>query len=200
MKYILTNYEADCSWVRDYTDDFLVYDRSECGLENRIPRDNVGDADFDRLTYIVDNYDNLPEVFLLSKSNLFKYISRPEFDSVKDNQVFTPLLTQNHKTYADAQGTVCFYREEIYWERNNSWYLNSVPALNFKSFDEWAGYFHLPNPDYIPFAPGGNYILTRDTVHKHPKSLYHTMRQFLPYTQRPGEAQLVERSLYLLWS
>lgn len=195
MKYVLTHYQGDVGWVKEYTDDVIIYNRSDQEIPGSIRRENVGDADYDRLTYLIDNYDDLPEVFLLSKSNLFKYISKEEFDLVKDNRVFTPLLTQHHKVYEP----ICRYTDGMYEEINNSWYLGAVPARYFRDWSEWAKTFDLPNPEYIPFAPGGNYILTKDVVQRYPKRFYERMRAFLPYTQRPGEAQLVERSYYLLW-
>lgn len=203
MNIIATHYgDHDVSWIPELAgDDYFIYDRSDCGLPNRVSRENRGDADYDRLSYLVENYDNLPEVFLLTKSNLFKYITREEFDEVKDNQVFTPLLTKGHRTYGDARGLVSFYDENgMYCERNDSWFLNEVPAKYVNSWNEWADIFLLPKPAFIPFAPGGNYILTRETVHKYGRDYYDRMRDMLPYCQRPGEAQCVERSLYLIWS
>ncbi len=202
MKVVVTHFgEHDLSWIPELAgDDYFIYDRSgNCGLPNSVPRENFGDADYDRLSYIIDNYNDLPDIFLLAKSNLFKYITREEFDEVKHNQCFTPLLTQNHKVYSDERGVVCYYQDGIYHERNDNWFLNSVPARYFESFADWAKEFFLPNPAYIPFAPGGCYILTRETVHKYAKDYYERMRSFLPYAQRPGEAQMVERSLYLMW-
>lgn len=200
MKYILTHYSGDWTWAQEYTDDILIYNRTEEDIPSSIKRENVGDADYDRLTYLVDEYDNLPDVFLLSKSNLFKYMPKEEFDLVKDNTDFTPLLTKNHKTYSDDRGVVCKYQGEIYMERNDSWYLNSVPAMYFHSYAEFAKEFQLPNPPFLAFAPGGNYILTRDRVHRYSRDYYDKMRSILPYCQRPGEAQFIERSLYTLWS
>lgn len=199
MKYVLTHYSGDWSWVKEYTDDFLIYNRTDEDIPNSIKRENVGDADYDRLSYICDNYYDLPEVFLLSKSNLFKFITKEEFDLVKNNDTFTPLLTQHHKTYSDEKGVVCFYQDGLYRERNDSWYLHSIPALSCTSFYEWARHFFLPSPAYIPFAPGGNYILTRERVYRYGLDYYLAMRDTLPYCQNPGEAQLVERSLYLMW-
>lgn len=209
MKYVLVNYNHDPSWVKRYTSDYLIYDRSDDGNdwcedipEDKVIRtDNVGNVDYDRLSYIVDNYDNLPDVFLLAKSNLFKYIRHEEFKAVKDRKEFTPLLTMHHKTYSDQFGVVCFYDEKgMYHERNNSWYLNSVPAKHFGSYEAFAKEFNLPNPRFLAFAPGGNYILTKEVVHRYPKESYDKMRSILPYTREPGEAQMVERSLYNLWS
>lgn len=197
MKVIVSHYQGDASWLLEH--DYFIYARTP--LDDRFDPariryvENVGNCDYDRLTYLVENYDNLPDVFLLTKSNLFKYITSEEFDSVKDNKCFTPLLTQHHKTYEP----VCRYTNGMYEEIANSWFLKEVPAKCVRSWEEWCDMFNLPKENYIPFAPGGNYILTRETVQKHPKELYDTMRQTLPYTQLPGEAQCVERSYNYLW-
>lgn len=195
MKYVLTHYQGDWTWVKEYTEDFLIYNRSEEEIPGSITRKNVGDADFDRLSYIIDNYYALPDVFLLAKSNLFKYISKEEFELVKDNQEFTPLLTQNHHTYEP----ICRYDNGMYEEINNSWYLASVPSLYFNSYGQFAHNFRLPSPDYLKFAPGGNYILTRERIHRYAVDYYKELANVLPYCQRPGEAQMLERSYLTIW-
>lgn len=199
MKYILVSYNNDPTWVKDYTDDWLIYDRSEIPFEfpNTTKTENVGQVDYDKLGYLVDNYDNLPDVFLWGKTNLFKSIPEGDFDIIRRlRREFTPLLSMEHKTYLP----VCWYDENgMYREMNNSWYVPSFEAKYFNTFEKWAKHFHIPNPAYIPFAPGGNYILTRERVHRYPKEFYEEMRSYLPYAQEPAEAQFCERSYYLLW-
>lgn len=208
MKYILVNYNFTPDWIKDYTDDYLIYDRSDSKEylkdfdQNKIIyTENIGNVDYDRLGYLVENYDNLPETFLWSKTNLLqKFITKEEFDLVKDNHFFTPLLTRNHKAYSDRNGVVCFYDATgMYHERNDSWYLNEIPPKYIHSWPDWANIFQLPNPMFIPFAPGGNYILTRETVHKYNRDYYEKMMNMLPYTQLPGEAHCCERSYFLMW-
>lgn len=199
MKAVLAHYQGDWTWVKDFSNDLVIYNRSEEDIPGSFRRENLGDADFDKLTYLIDNYYDLPEVFLWSKSNLFKFITPEEFDEVKENQEFMPLLTKNHKTYSDGAGQVCYYQDGWYYERNNSWFLQTVPAKYVSSWNEWADIFHLPKPDYIPFSPGGSYILTREKVHMYGIDLYKKMASMLPYCQNPGEAHCAERSYGLLW-
>lgn len=196
MKFILVNYNFDPSWVKEYTDDFLIYDRSDTPIEfpNTIHTQNIGNVDHDRLSYLIDNYDALPPVFVLAKSNLFKYISKEEFDLVKQNTEFTPLLTQHHKVYEP----ICRYVDGMYEELNNSWYAPQFDR-QFIDYNEWADWLELPTPRYLKFAPGGNYILTPETVHKHPKKLYEKMRESLEHSVLPAEAQYMERTYYTLW-
>jgi hypothetical protein len=206
MKKILINYNftPDKSWIGD---DYLIYDRSDDGLEHLdgfdsakiIKTENRGNVDYDKLNYIIDNYDKLPDVFLWGKTNLFKYLTREEYEEVKDNKVFTPLLTQNHRQYQDNNSWVAYYNANMYHERNDNWYFYQFASRYVNSFDEWCRGFQLPKVDYIPFAPGGNYILTRDTVHKYAKDYYVKMASLLPYCQLPVEACCAERSYYLMF-
>lgn len=203
MKTVLTNYNFTPDWVLNYTDEFVIYDRSDSKeylvdfpQDHIRHQDNIGDADFSKLTYLIDNYYDLPDVFLWSKSNLFKFITPEEFEVVKDNQEFTPLLTQGHKVY----DPICHYEDGIYCELNNSWYLNSVPAKYFQSYAEFARAFNLPNPKYLKFAPGGSYILTKERVHRYAVDFYKDLASILPYCQKPGEAHMLERTYFTLWN
>lgn len=206
MKKILVNYNftPDKEWIGD---DYLIYDRSDDGIDHMkdfdqtkiIKTENRGNVDYDKLCYLVDNYDNLPDVFLWGKTNLFKYVTPEEYDKVKNNKFFTPILTQNHKTYSDNNGRVNYYSGNIYWERNNSWYLSQFPTKYLNRYEDFARFFQLPCPSYLPFAPGGSYILTRDSVHRYSRDYYEKMANILPYTREPGEAQMCERSYYSMW-
>lgn len=204
-KYILVNYNYTPTWLTEYTDDYLIYDRSDSDeylkdfpKEKVIKTDNVGNVDYDKLRYLVDNYDSLPDVFVWGKTNLFKYITKEEFDEVKDNKVFTPLLTQNHTVYSDKYGVVCMYQGGMYHERNDSWYLGPHPAM-FNSYKEFADAFNLPSPAFHAFPPGGNFILTKERVHRYSRDFYESLADTLPYTTLPGEAQMCERTYYNLW-
>lgn len=206
MKKILVNYNftPEKEWIGD---DYLIYDRSDDGIDHLsefdqskvIKSTNIGQVDYDKLSFLVDNYDNLPEVFLWGKSNLFKFITKQEYDEAKDNRVFTPLLTQYHNTYRDKYGPVCYYSGRMYYEINSSWYVDELSYKYFNTFSEFAKTFQLPNPKYLPFAPGGNYILTRETVHKYGRDFYDDLRQILPHAINPAEAHMCERAYNLIW-
>lgn len=200
MKYVISTYNQDVEWAKEYTDDIVVYDRSDARppVEGAIVVPNIGSDLYDKFTWIIDNYENLPDVVLLTKANLFKYITKEEFEKVKDNTTFTPLLTQNHETYSDELGIVNYYDNGLYYERNNDWYLSQFPPiktnlLKLKLFLQTA------DVPYVGFAPGSNYILPKEHILKHPKDTYEDLRWILNYDVYPAEAQTIERGLYNLW-
>ena len=125
MIFVVSRYNQDVEWLKKYTDNPIIYDRSEEPLENAVKIKNIGTDIADKFKFLIDNYDNLPDVAVYTKCNLFKYITKEEFDEVKGNRTFTPLLTKNHQ---EKQG-VCFYKDGIYWEVNNYWYLGAHPVL-----------------------------------------------------------------------
>src|SRR3990167_2184405 len=124
MKWILSRYNHDIGYLKDYTDDYVIYDRSPEPVEGSIVVPNIGTDWYDKFTYIIDNYDNLPDVAVYTKANIFKYITPEEFELIKDNTTFTTILTQHHKTYEP----ICRYKNGMYEEINNYWYLGAHPA------------------------------------------------------------------------
>ncbi len=215
MKALLVNYCYSPEWLKDYPEiEPLIYDRSDDGVERNLTQygqvirtPNLGNVDYDKLMYLVENYHDLPEVFLWGKSNLFKYISKEEFDEVKNNTDFTPLLTKNHPIYLDntlpggGLNVVSDYRDGMYCERygivNTLWRV--MPYKNFRDWVEWCKEFNIKNPGLIPFPPGGNFILTRERVHRYGKDFYERMASTMNYATTPVEAQFAERSYFLLW-
>lgn len=212
MKYVLSRYNHDISWLRDYTDDYVIYDRSETPIEGSIVVPNIGSDIYDKLTFIIDNYDSLPEVAVYTKANIFKYITKEEFDLIKDNKTFTPILTQHHKEVAQDYGMpnqgspFSFYKDGMYYELNYPSYLKIHStkdphwcfADTYLKFDLFAK-LCIDKMEYVPFAPGSNYIIPKENILKHPKSYYEDLRSYLDWDRYPGEAMIIERGLYTLW-
>lgn len=197
MKIIGSHYSGDCSWISRYTEDYFVFDRTECGLDPSKVRKvaNIGSDLYDKFTYIIENYNDLPEVALYTKTNLSKFISPNEFELVRNNKTFTPILTMTHKTYMPT----CFYQDGLYWEINSLWYLNSHPPKSQQALNELLDMLNMRQRVYNAFAPGSSYILTRKDIKRHPKKFYEKLRSFLDWSIYPGEAHVIERSLYYIW-
>ena len=201
---MVSNYNADISWILDYTDNYIIYDRSDTDEwtkpfdQSKVRRvKNIGWDIYDKLTYIIDNYENLPNSMIMTKGNIFKYITKPEFDIICNNTYFTPIFTKHHKTYMPD----FFYgKDGMYNEINNSWYLNALPTKYFSNYNQFIKPFGLEVPKYLKFAPGSNYIVTKENIQKHSKSFYEQLRRCIDYSALPGEAQIIERFLYILWT
>lgn len=207
MRACLINYNFDPVWLKDYPElEVILYDRSDDGVERDLTQygrviktANTGDVDYDKLGYLIEHYDNLPDVFLWGKSNLFRFVDEADFKKALQANTFAPLLKFDHKTYSDKFGVVCKYEGNMYKERADNWFFNATIPKYFRTWQDWCLHFGLPRQPFIPFAPGGNYILTKDRVHKYSRDFYGEMRDTLPHATRPAEAQAAERSYFLLW-
>ena len=206
--FFVSRFNQDVNWVQEYAPSMILYDRSDEPIPGSIIVPNLGTDIADKLHFIISNYNNLPPVMIYTKANLFKYITKEEFDLVKDNSFFTPLLTKNHKEikydgteeYVKRHGTdkdVSYYQNGIYWEINNLWYLNEYPCKHDpKEVMQTLGIDKL---EYVPFAPGSNYILTAQDILKHPREFYIKLLNYLTWAVYCGEAQILERGLYTIW-
>jgi UDP-N-acetylglucosamine 2-epimerase len=202
MKYIVSTFNQDYEWVKKYTKDYIIYNRGDEHIEGTIHvQPNIGTDLADKFRWIIENYEKLPTVVALVKANLFKYISEEEFEKVKNSKVFTPLLTKKHRTYSDNDGVVCFYDEDgMYNERNDYWYLREIPTKTVHSAQEIKALFKMDERKFNAFAPGSSYIVPRENILKHSKEYYQKLLDYVCMTQYGGEAQLIERNLYYIWS
>lgn len=207
---VLVNYNYEPSWISRYPElEPIIYDRSDDGIERDLTKygqvyktENRGDVDYDKLGWLIENYDHLPDVFLWSKTNVFKFVDEKDFQKALSKTSFNPLLKYDHRIYSDKYGEVNKYVGGMYHERADSWFFHAGldNSGRFHSWQDWCGTFNLPQEAYIPFTPGGSYILTRETVHKHSRDLYEAMRDTLPYATHPLEAHCCERSYFYLFS
>lgn len=203
MKACLVNYNYTPTWLLESGLDYLIYDRSDSKewlkdfpQERVIYTENIGQVDYDKLTYLIDNYYNLPDVFLWGKTNIHKYVDNLD-ESLKKGE-YAPLLRQDHKTYRDDKGVVCFYQDEMYQERNDSWFYWSLPSIT-RNYDHFAAEMNIPSPPYIAFNPGGNFILTSERVRRYGPDFYKKLRDSLPHAVNPAEAHACERSYATIW-
>ena len=87
LNLIISRYNHDVDWLKDYEAKVIMYDRSEIPLSNAIVVPNKGSDLYDKFTFIIDNYDNLPDVAIYTKCNSFKYISKEEFDRILEQLI-----------------------------------------------------------------------------------------------------------------
>ena len=77
------------------------------------------------------------------------------------------------------------------------WYLSEHPCKHDpKEVQQTLGIDKL---EYVPFAPGSNYILTAEDIRRHPVEFYIKLYNYLTWAVYPAEAQCIERGLFTIW-
>ena len=207
-KWIVNCYNKDFSWIKNYTRNYIIYDKS-CTLEENervVHQKNVGYNIYDYMNYIVENYDNLPGVCVFLKANAFKHCKKETFDKLIIHPFFTPIEDYSHVPESAWHKKA---PDGGYMELNNSWYITShkqtygseVNKYIFNYNDLLDELFENPeHPLWIRFAPGGQYIVKKQNLLYYSKNFYEKLVGLVDYHQIPAEAHIIERMLYYIFT
>lgn len=205
---VVSNYNNDISWVAEYTDNYLVYDKSDNGAEfdnldkaKIIKSPNVGYNLADYFDFIISNYDHLPDCVIFVKGNVFpRHVSREFFERLANNDWFTPIVDYRCQTVKFPFWLMA--ADGGFLELNNDRYLRDYILKYFSGYNDFIRFcFKEPIiPKYLYFAPGANYVVPRANILKLPKVVYENLKLFISYCQLPGEAHIIERALQVLWT
>jgi hypothetical protein len=223
-KLIVSNYNTDLEWLKiTYNYGFspentIIYDRSDetkdwSNLGKSITSPNVGENIYDMMRFIIENYEDLPDISIFVKGNLLSkpgnsdgssyYYTYPDrFIRAIQSNYFLPIER-------DCPVTNIFVNGGGYVER--TWTPDSnIPRKYFSSFYELLSllFVNPVNPEYIRFAPGGNYVVPKENILKFSKNFYIKLKLFSSYRDENditghstcAEAYLIERLLYMMWT
>jgi len=224
----ISNYNNDLDWVSDYPNPHLIYDKTWAGgvidndnsglippsnLKEKYPSYNITNGDpngyniSDYMTFIIDHYDNLPEVVCFVKGNTIgRHVSKEVFDRLINNKCFTPIedwRSHDPNQQALLNGYAMISCDGGWMETNDSWYLNHPkhPTRYFQNYNDFLKFcFKDPVlPKYVRFPPGGNFVVPKEYILKYDKIFYQNLRTFTRHTRVSGEGQMIERALFTIW-
>ena len=168
--FVVSRYRNDISWIKDYTDDFVIYDKSNtlplCSKVIKVP--NVGYNIHDILHFIIHNYNCLPKLTAFLEGNPFDHCKRETFNKLIYNTKFTAIEDYSHLTpkqegeIVDGDAFVRIgntwkgphgdktkikyrpYKKDIdggYMEINTSWYMYAHFTTYGPEANKFFGYF-----------------------------------------------------------
>lgn len=214
MNFIcISNHNHDASWIKNYSNDYIIYDRSDDD-SYLFPSDdqeydrlkykkspNIGYNIYDILQFIIENYNNLPDVTTFCKGNVFpRHISRKTFEKLMNNNYFTCLF--DHRLHTEGNWNL-LTSDGNYCELNNNWYMHDgKPFKYFSNYNDFITYFFKTPviPKYITFCPGANYVVPKQHILKYPVGFYEILKKMISHDQFAAESHLLERALYTIWN
>lgn len=211
---VITDYnflpsDLKTSWVEEYTDNYLIYDRAHRYKENNkiIHQENVGANIYDIFDFISNNYDNLPEIIIFCKGNVIpRHCGYEKFKSIINNKFFTTIENYIREAPKYSQGVYAFVDDnDAYHEKpievnmtvsqiHKSKYIFSYQEMLDEIFE------NATTGEYIRFAPGANHIIPKSDILKYNKNFYLKMKEYVSWNVKPGEAYLLERALFTLYN
>lgn len=234
QKYIKSNFlvvsdynwlpeKLEDSWVDKMSDNYLIYDRYHRYKEsNKVKHQkNVGQNIYDIFDFIIDNYNNLPDVTLFCRACFLspKDTGKPRYDEkgnklsngncseeyflkVCNNTTFTSLDDFASEPWRFNGVSNKIGPDNSYMEINNSWYLSVIPYKYYNNINTFFNdfYVNMPYQEYLRFSPGGNYIIPKDKILKYNINFYKKIRDLLSWDVVVGEAHMIERGIYTIFN
>ena len=222
-KLVVSNHNSDLEWLSmtyDYgfsPENTIIYDRSDeekdwSHLGESLRSPNVGENIYDMMRFIVEHYDNLPDISIFIKGNMFQrpeerggeeYYTTPErFTRALQAEYFLPIERFHNSTAAVVNGGGFI---QPTWEADSN---PTIYSRHFSTFPKMLNklFVNPPSFNYNRFAPGGNYVVPKGNILKFSKALYEKLQFYCSYEppaeyqSTSGESYLIERALYLIWT
>jgi hypothetical protein len=145
------------SWVEEYTNDYLIYDRFHRFKESEKIKHqlNVGANIYDIFDFIATNYDNLPETIIFCKGNVIpRHCGFEKFKKIINNTVFTTIenYMDTHPRY--SPGIYAFVDETDAYHENPIEVDSTVSSIHkSKYIFSYSEMLHeiFENPTFVSF-------------------------------------------------
>ena len=203
--FCISHFNGDISWVKNIRkENYIIYNKSGNNIDhitdNYISINNVGYNIYSYLKFIIDNYENLPNITVFCKDNILtRHLSNELFLKLINRKIFTGLednsLTSNFPANLKLS-------DNGFVEINNSWYKFNFPRKYFSGYDEFYSYiFNDGNiPDFLRFSPGANFIVPKENILLRSKNFYKNLIKFINYSKLSCESHYLERSLNTIFN
>lgn len=225
--FVIHNFNTIPTELINLCEDYIIYD---CSSDQTVKEqlyhmglnikdvENTGHNITSYFSYFDEYYDELPEVMCLLKGNMIgRHCSREFFEKVYDDKGFTFLYEEkqywgryskyDENNQKNEVGTTFLAMENVYVEKNNSWYVESVnhPKKYFNDVDDLLRFIYKNPmiPQYCMFASGACYIVRREQVKRHSREFYRNLNKLMNYGMDPSfpsEAHQIERILPIIFT
>ena len=212
--FVISNYNSDPLHLINFCEDYLILDQSTEDVIVDLLRqqkdskirfvNHVGHNLIDYLDFIIQNYLSMPDRVAFIKGNIIgRHVDSDFWEKSYNNTFYTLLynevrvLSMNQNGFSPSPGGGGGFLEV-----NNSWYYNKSVHRYFTDFNQLLDFlYHKPQyPKWLHFSPGACYIVEKERIIRHPKSLYVGLKEILSYEFFPSEAWMVERLMNIIFT
>lgn len=211
-RYIIARYNESIGWLHPILNQCLIFNKgATLGLANETKLKNVGRESETYLRYIIENYDNLPDICVFSQGG------------IKDHMILRLYRRTPHiylkQLAIEAKGNIPQSSDWRYhirgrdYQNHISWGINpkignqqgrGEPSRkdNHLKFKEWFAKNirkDLPTKElyHYPFAL---FAVTKNQILKHPKKYYENLIKEVNWDTNPIEGHYFERSWYYIFN
>lgn len=189
---VVAKYNEDISWLNEYKKNCVIYDKSKGDLPN------IGRESHTYLTYIIDNYENLPDVVFFTQGNKSDHYEQTidyflNIDKYSKNYNY---LSSDYYFY--SENTQEYSKDHLYGYRN----MQPSPSDNL-GFRKWFNTYIDKEYDinsYVTLWWGAIFSVKREQILSRSKDFYKTLLNYIPKTNNPEVGHYFERSWFYIFN
>ena len=198
---IVSRFNEDIEWIEVLKEkhNVIIFNKGSL-LDNTISLENVGREAHTYVQYIIDNYNNLPEVVLFIQGNPFDHnITSQSFDQlINEAKIFG--MSQNKALHnVGIFNAVSNFNIFVHCGKQVFPYKVNEKVLNF---GEW--FTHVTGMSFpqkpIEWYIGACFAARKDMIQNVSIEIWRNILESLSYSIAPTTAHFMERSWYLLMS
>lgn len=216
IHWVISNYNQDPTVIiKELDGSYEVYNQGEthffpqeltekCFHQTKHSGHNISDY----FKFIIDHYNDLPEVSGFIKGNLFpRHITKELFLSRKKIEGMVPFYgeSKSYKAQKHRLNPFKFVAQQIapgvYLEITNDWYCKCRPKGKYyptlNSYFE--AFFSREVPNYITFTPGACMKVPKENILRWSCDTYKKLYEVVTYEHFPVEAFHAERCMLYLF-
>jgi hypothetical protein len=202
-KIVVARYNENIEWLKSEMNNCIIYNKgNKLNLPNEVMLENVGRESETYLNFIINNYDNLPDIVVFTQANISDHIGSNDIYHLINLKNQAELYGKSLKLKIHYHGTYEFWwdkdwniKEDRFLNPNN--YKNNKHILFVDWFKENIN-INYPNPIYI--YPNGLFAIKKELILKKPLEYYKKLILEVNHHINPVEGHFFERSWYYIFN
>lgn len=194
-KIVVAKYKENIDWLNSVRDKCVVYDKSS-------DYPNVGREAETYLRYIIENYENLPNIVVFTQANISDHLGKNDVSILN-------ILAEQAETYGCS--VPAFQPADWPWGPDFNMHTDSNPLYkNPESYHDgkiitYYEYFKnnlringFPFPHLV--YPNAIFAVKGELIKNHPKSFYESLIATVNHSNWNAEAYFLERAWYYIFN
>ncbi len=201
-KIVVARYNEDIEWLKPEINNCIIYNKGNLlNIENEKILKNVGRESDTYLNYIIENYENLPDIVIFTQAQISDHRHNKNVDYLIELKEESLKNMKSNAYIVDYGQTIngCWNRNWNYI--NNQFFMpdnykNNTPII----FEDWFKK-NIKNDFPQPLCIYANAIfsVSKKLILKHPKKYYEELIKEVNHNINPVEGHFFERSWYYIF-
>lgn len=212
IKFIVSRYNESIQWLEPIMNEVVIYNKgTQLDIQNEICRVNVGRETENMLEYIVQNYENLPDILIFTQGHIedhipsnmdaIEYLQKIKEEALRYGKSKNHFVNEwNVETLYDGSFSPCFNifprkkGKEKFHRVNKNYY----KLYSFKKWFEKKVCSEYPNPFF--YYRNSLFAVHKKIVLRHCKDYYANLQKYVNHHVDPIEGHFLERSWWYIFS